>query len=425
MATFVYDGSRLNALDMPVGGPFDIFEAFSMNVLGTLGNDNFDVTGILQYIGNNTFILESGNDTLRGSDEGEAIYGGNGNDDLAGNGGNDWIGGGDGDDTVSAGSGNDTLISSNGNDLYFGGAGDDVFSYDGNSFKTLILDAAASIEILDAFSMTVLGTLGDDLFDVTGILQYVKSNTFSLESGNDTLRGSELGENIYGGADNDSLFGNGENDWMSGGDGQDTLYGGTGTDTLNGDAGDDFLYGGSAETDLRDVIYGGGGNDWADGGAGNDEISGGSGRDTLVGGLGSDTLIGNEDNDLLSGTGGSDAMFGNDGDDYLNGGFGYDRLNGGAGADRFFHLGVADHGSDWIQDYRADENDVLMAGIAGAQASDFHVNIATTPGAGDAGVAEAFVVYIPGNQILWALVDGGAQTSINVQIGGQVFDLLA
>jgi Ca2+-binding RTX toxin-like protein len=177
MATFVYDGSRLNLIDMPVGGPFDIFEAFSMNVLGTLGNDNFDVTGILQYIGNNTFILESGNDTLRGSDQGEAIYGGNGNDDLAGNGGNDWIGGGDGDDTVSAGSGNDTLISSNGNDLYFGGAGDDVFSYDGNSFKTLILDAAASIEILDAFSMSVLGTLGDDLFDVTGILQYVKSNT--------------------------------------------------------------------------------------------------------------------------------------------------------------------------------------------------------------------------------------------------------
>jgi hypothetical protein len=40
-------------------------------------------------------------------------------------------------------------------------------------------------------------------------------------------------------------------------------------------------------------------------------------------------------------------------------------------------------------------------------------------------MSEAFVRYIPTGQILWALVDGGAQDEINIQIGGQAYDLLA
>jgi hypothetical protein len=57
--------------------------------------------------------------------------------------------------------------------------------------------------------------------------------------------------------------------------------------------------------------------------------------------------------------------------------------------------------------------------------SQFQVNFAQTQGAGAAGVDEAFVIYRPTGQILWALVDGAAQTSIEVQAGSQVFDLLA
>jgi len=34
------------------------------------------------------------------------------------------------------------------------------------------------------------------------------------------------------------------------------------------------------------------------------------------------------------------------------------------------------------------------------------------------------VIYRPTGQILWALVDGGAEAQINLQIGAQVFDLL-
>ena len=123
-------------------------------------------------------------------------------------------------------------------------------------------------------------------------------------------------------------------------------------------------------------------------------------------------------------------MFGNDGDDFLNGGFGYDRMNGGAGADRFYHLGIFDHGSDWIQDYTAAQGDVLIFGQAGAMIGQFQVNYnhaASAQGvrSGNAMVAEAFVIYRPTGQILWALVDGAGQNSINLSLDGQIFDLLA
>ncbi len=35
------------------------------------------------------------------------------------------------------------------------------------------------------------------------------------------------------------------------------------------------------------------------------------------------------------------------------------------------------------------------------------------------------MIYKPTGQIMWALVDGQGQSSINLQIGADVFDLLA
>jgi hypothetical protein len=234
-------------------------------------------------------------------------------------------------------------------------------------------------------------------------------------AGPDTLTGAE---------GDDLLSGEGGNDLLAGLGGNDTLYGGDGADTLNGGAGDDFLFGGATAADLRDVVYGGDGHDRIDGGYGNDELNGGNGNDVIIGGIGADTVIGNAGADTLSGGGGGDLLYGNDGPDFLNGGFGYDRLNGGAGADVFFHQGVADHGSDWVQDYNAAEGDVLSGGIAGAGADQFQVNFAVTPGAGSAAVAEAFILYKPTGQILWALVDGGDDAQIRLQIGPQIYDLL-
>ncbi len=249
-------------------------------------------------------------------------------------------------------------------------------------------------------------------------------DTIFGQDGDDLIYGGGGDDTLNGAAGDDTLAGDAGNDILIGGDGDDWLNGGDGADTLNAGSGDDFIFGGASTADLRDLVYGGDGDDSIDGGYGNDELNGGNGQDTIIGGMGADTLVGNAGDDLLAGGGGADVLFGNAGDDLLNGGFGFDRLNGGAGADEFFHLGVANHGTDWIQDYAAADGDVLVCGVAGATAGQFQVNFANTPGAGDAAADEAFVIYRPTGQILWALVDGGAQDAILLRLGGETFDLL-
>ena len=68
---------------------------------------------------------------------------------------------------------------------------------------------------------------------------------------------------------------------------------------------------------------------------------------------------------------------------------------------------------------------VLQWGGVAATVANFQINTADTANAGADGVSESFVIYRPTGQIIWALVDGDAQRSINIQIAGQVFDLLA
>ena len=220
-----------------------------------------------------------------------------------------------------------------------------------------------------------------------------------------------------------NLIGDAGDNVLRGSIGNDTLTGGDGSDTLIGGAGDDKLVGGSSSRDLRDNIYGGSGNDTIDGGYGNDELRGNAGDDSIAGGFGADTVIGGSGNDTLTGSAFGDLIFGGDGLDFINGGFGSDRVNGGNGGDRFFHLGIADHGSDWIQDYDAAEGDLLLFG-GNATRDQFQINIANTANAGAGGVGEAFVIYRPTGQIIWALVDGDGQDQINLSVGGQVYDLI-
>jgi Ca2+-binding RTX toxin-like protein len=243
----------------------------------------------------------------------------------------------------------------------------------------------------------------------------------SADDGNDVVEGGAGSDSIEGGAGNDRLYGASPFDTTMN-DGSDTVDGGLGADLVMGGGGDDLLIGGPDEGDLADVIYGHEGNDTIRGGGGNDSLLGGNGDDLVEGGAGADTLIGHGGDDTLSGGALADLIFGGLGDDFINGGFRSDRLNGGAGADRFFHAGVAGHGSDWIQDFAVE--DALVAWDA-ARASDFQVNRANTPGAGAAGVDEAFVIYKPTGQILWALVDGAALDSITLRIQEVNHDLLA
>jgi len=315
------------------------------------------------------------------------------------------IEGGAGNDTILGGVGDDRISDGGGNASIHGGAGNDrisLFTHDepGHMWR----------------EATVFGGTGDDTISAW-------RGDFLLhgDDGNDVIGAGAGSSRLFGGAGDDVLRAGPGNSWLDGGGGNDTLTAeGAGAFTLVGGSGDDLIFGGA----LRDVIYGGDGNDTAYGGYGNDEIRGDAGNDLIFGDQGADTLIGGTGHDTLSGGSLGDLLFGGDGDDFLNGGFGFDRLNGGAGADTFFHLGVPDHGSDWIQDYNAAEGDVLQIGIAGATRAQFQINIANTPNAGSADVAEAFVIYRPSGQILWALVDGAGQDSINLRIGAEVFDLM-
>lgn len=230
----------------------------------------------------------------------------------------------------------------------------------------------------------------------------------------DVLEGTKFGDTLTALDGNDLLFGD---------DGADTLYGGDGSDTLVGGGGDDFIFAGDTSADLHDVVFGGDGNDLVDAGYGNDLVYGGSGDDNLRGDYGIDTLRGQDGDDTLTGGAFSDYLYGGTGDDFINGGVGYDRLAGNAGADRFYHGGVTEHRCDWIRDYSQAEGDLLVFGLRGRSPQLFRVNLGETPGAGEDGVPEAFVIYRPTGQIIWALVDGGAQSSITLSISGQAYDL--
>lgn len=317
---------------------------------------------------------------------------------LIGNKGDNLLAGGGGDDTISGGAGTDTAV--------FGVASTTVTASvtpDG-----LILRSPEGTDLIRT--------------DVEYLAFSDRTLTWAEAS---RLTGRPWSVLLTGTEGNDRLEGTGGNDTLIGNDGNDTLYGQDGQDRLNGGAGDDLIYGGATEADLRDVIFGGDGNDTIYGGAGQDELYGGAGNDSVFGDFGADTLIGNEGDDWLTGGPGADVLMGGPGDDWLNGGFGHDRLNGGAGADRFYHAGLADHGSDWVQDYTAADGDVLVFGLPGATADQFRISYAATPGAGQGDVAEAFVVYRPTGQIIWALVDGAAQPSVMLQLGGQLYDLVA
>ena len=390
-----YDRSRVEAVTVDL-------EAGTST--GVWRGDNFThtISNIEHVRGSN-----SGDDNLSGAN-GTNVY-------LDGRGGNDTLLGRDGDDTLKGNSGDDSID---------GGAGNDTANFN-----------VASADVSVTKDGDVYTIVSDDGTDMV-------TNVESFHFSDATLTATQMDEKAgittppadpvdeTGTAGDDTLTGGDGNDRLVGGDGNDQLIGGDGADTLNGGEGDDTILGGESAEDLRDVIYAGGGGDSVDAGAGNDLVFGQSGNDTIAGGAGVDELQGQDGDDVITGSNFSDLVFGGAGNDFVNGGFGHDRINGGTGADKFFHAGVLGHGSDWVQDYVAADGDVLLWGGAPATADDFQVNLAHTENdagerAGDDVVEEAFVIYKPTGQIIWALVDGGGQSTINLQIGAETFDLLA
>ena len=369
-------------------------------------------------------ITSTENDTIPGTGAPESLFGGLGDDVIDGAGGDDYIEGNDGNDTLHGGAGSDTLD---------GGAGgldaavfdfslaEAAFRFEGDTLFVANAGAEDTLLNIERLQFT------DQTVTVSSLLP---SETVTGDATSETLTTGGGDDVVDGGGGDDTIDGGGGDDRLIGGLGDDTIDGGDGADTLNGGDGADTLTGGVSVDDLRDIIYGGDGDDIIDGGYGNDLIYGMGGNDTIAGGFGVDELQGQDGDDVITGSAFSDLVFGGDGNDFVNGGFGSDRINGGTGADKFFHLGVLNHGSDWVQDYLSADGDVLLFGQTGATADQFQVNYAHTANAageraGDDAVQEAFVIYKPTGQIMWALIDGEGQDAINLQIAGasDVFDL--
>ncbi len=294
--------------------------------------------------------VEIGSDQLSGIED---VTSGSGNDALTG----DALA-----NALDGGAGNDSLVGGAGNDTLSGGEGRDLGDY----------SAATQAVAVDLEAGTASGAeVGSD--QLAGIEDAASG------SGDDSLSGDDLANDLNGGAGNDSLSGRGGNDTLSGGEGNDSFVGGDGDDSLSGGADRDLgdysaaleqivvdlaagtatgsEIGSDALTGIEDIAAGGGddslgGDDngnLLDGGAGNDSLAGRGGDDTLAGGEGRDladfsAATQTVDVDLEAGTAsgsetgtdqlsGIEDLVGGSGDDALAGDALGNLLDGGAGSD--------------------------------------------------------------------------------------------
>ncbi len=272
--------------------------------------------------------------------QGDQIDGTDGiNDTIFGNGGDDTIDSGLGDDTVYGGSGDDTfaLTDKIDNDVIVGG---ETGETNGDSLDSSTINDDLTLN----FTAPEKGTLSDG----TNTTSFEEIEAARLGGGDDTVTGSEGGENVSTGGGNDSVQANGGHDTVdgqggddtiSGGGGDDSITGGDGRDVLGGGDGDDVIYGnnpgskGVPDADVplinrpfdqdtdpnndKDTIFGGAGNDTIDGGDDADLIDGGIGDDVIEGGIDNDTIQGGDGNDTITDIQGADSISGGDGDDLI------------------------------------------------------------------------------------------------------------
>ncbi|MGX9520320.1 hypothetical protein ACWX0P_16355 [Vibrio mediterranei] len=276
------------------------------------GAGNEDITGSKF---NDYIDTRHGDDIIRGGDGDDRLtstygsnelYGGAGNDTLRAGGGDDYLDGGDGIDFISAGAGNDTIRTATRfdyhNDTVDGGNGDDELIYDGNptnkgsgvayfkmegtdsnTFTVSIFEGtetnAKSIDTIHNVEI-INGSHGNDIVDFSSLTH--SGMTFKESSSgasDDTVKGTNLADNISVQHGKDTVYGLGGDDIINASGGDDILYGGEGADTINSGGGNDEIFGGEGD----DVyLNAGGGNDKITGGAGNDKINGNTGDDTLI-----------------------------------------------------------------------------------------------------------------------------------------------
>lgn len=219
-------------------------------------------------------------------------------------------------------------------------------------------------------------------------------------AGNDTMDGTERGEEIYADAGDDVITAWSGDDLVQAEEGDDLVLGEAGHDLIFGGAGDDLVDGGSG----NDTIWLGDGADEMpdpeDGfdlgpdfeisAAGDDQVVGGAGNDFLIDRLGSNTLRGDLGDDIVvgvddTGTTTPDQLFGGWGRDYLVGDDG-DTLSGGGFTDEFsVVLNERDDAAVMITDFDSATETLFLEvdeqAFAGATGDDLVVQV--DPATGD------------------------------------------
>jgi Ca2+-binding RTX toxin-like protein len=248
--------------------------------------------------------------------------------------------GSSGANTITSGSGNDTIDGAGGADVIAAGAGNDLVAYYGTEVSidggiganTLVLDAAATVNLSNADQTSA------DSVNVTNFLNIDASALSAALS----LTGSSLANTITGGSGNDTIDGGGGADVIVAGAGNDTVtYHGTETSIDGGVGGSDtlvlassggitavnFAVGAGADQTTGDTVgvtnfdnldasilssavsvTGSSSANTITTGSGNDVIDGGSGADIISAGGGNDTVTYHGTETSIDGGGGTNTL---------------------------------------------------------------------------------------------------------------------
>lgn len=207
-------------------------------------------TKLIGLAGNDTFIGGYGDDTFVGGSGTDRFYGGQGSDTVdysenttsvsanLGTGvvtfpGQSWsaesltdvenVIGGSGNDTVFGNTAANTFYGGAGNDFFDGGSGADAF-YGGSGTDTVAYSAYATSVYVDLVNGKV-SFPGQSL----GAETLASVENASTGSGNDTLIGNAVANDLRGRMGNDTLTGGGGADLLGGGQGNDTFVFTTGS----------------------------------------------------------------------------------------------------------------------------------------------------------------------------------------------------
>jgi Ca2+-binding RTX toxin-like protein len=276
-------------LDGVVGGPGD----------DTLTGDEFDLVAFYDSPRGVQIFLKTGRAT------------GNGNDQLRGF------------ENVAGSNFDDTLVGTDDGNAMFGQGGNDVIQGEGGFDVALFGAGPVRVDLVTGLAT---GEGSDRLVDVEGLFGS-QANDVLLGDGHDNYIGGYGGDDVLQGRDGaDRLVGDAGNDQIDGGDGNDILLGYPGDDTLVGGAGanDGISFRRSATGVDVDLERG------TATGEGSDRVSG---AEAISGSDFADRLAGNALANSLRGNAGDDVLDGRAGPDFLDGGAGADNAAGGDGED--------------------------------------------------------------------------------------------